>query len=90
MIRQLIKDLRKQQGLTLKALAEKTGLSVGYLSDIEVGRSSGTIETLQKIANGLGLTLVIRFEDNGQDVIKEHKYDVLVSKLKGLLDESLF
>ena len=31
----VIKDIRKERKLTLKALSEKTGLSISYLSEIE-------------------------------------------------------
>jgi transcriptional regulator with XRE-family HTH domain len=49
----LIKALRKWRGMTQLHLAFKTGLTQGYLSDLESGRRSGTKETLQLIAEKL-------------------------------------
>jgi transcriptional regulator with XRE-family HTH domain len=50
-----IKGLRGEKGWSLKDLASKTGLSVGYLSMIERGLTSVTITSLQSIANALSM-----------------------------------
>lgn len=52
-----IKAYRKQQNLTLQALAEKTELSVSYLSMLERGLNSPTIKNLNVICMALGITL---------------------------------
>ncbi|MBI5443588.1 MAG: helix-turn-helix transcriptional regulator [Deltaproteobacteria bacterium] len=49
-----IKKIRTNQGLSLKALAERTGLTQGYLSRIENSDSAPPISTLGRIAKGLG------------------------------------
>ncbi len=89
MIAKLIKDLRAKYGFTLAMFAQRTGLSVGYIHDIESGRANGSLEALQKIANRLGLKLVIRIEDeNGADVIKDEKvkaYDEVMNVLRQLV-----
>ncbi len=41
------------RGMTLRALAEKTGLANGYLSEIERGLTAGSVQTLQRIAQAL-------------------------------------
>jgi DNA-binding response OmpR family regulator len=48
-----IRERRKAQGLTLAQLAERTSVSLGYLSQIELGKNSASIETLYRIALGL-------------------------------------
>jgi transcriptional regulator with XRE-family HTH domain len=49
-----IRALRQRRGWTLRDLADKTGLSVPYLSDIERRRESNpTLETLTTIAGAL-------------------------------------
>ena len=53
-----LKELRTHQELTLKALAELSGLSVSYLSDIERGRTTPTLATLEQLATALGLSLL--------------------------------
>ena len=58
-----IRDQRKGQGLTLKQLARRTGLSVSLLSQIERAESSASVGSLYKIAAGLGVRLTSLFGD---------------------------
>lgn len=53
-IGQRIRDSRKELSLTLAQLSERTGLSVGFLSQIELGKNSASVETLYRIACALG------------------------------------
>lgn len=46
-----LRRCRKANGLTLKAAASWTGLSVSFLSDIERGRTKPSLETLKKLSN---------------------------------------
>ena len=48
-----IRALRSEQGLTLEALAEKSGVSRAMLSDIERGAKSPTVRVLAGIATAL-------------------------------------
>lgn len=50
---QRIKELRKQNNLTLKQLASQSHISISYLSDIERGRCNPSLETLHNIAHAL-------------------------------------
>lgn len=52
-----IRDLRKAKRLTIKAMAEATGLSIGHLSEIERGVSTPSIKALHDIARALGVTI---------------------------------
>ena len=54
---------RRLQGLSIRALAAKCGLSVNTLSLIERNRTSPNIHTLNLLANGLGIPLVSLFEE---------------------------
>lgn len=54
----IVSYYRAKARLTLKGLADQTGLSVSYLSDIENRRATPTIETIGKIATALDMTLV--------------------------------
>jgi transcriptional regulator with XRE-family HTH domain len=45
--------IRKQQGLTLDMLSEKSGVSKAMLSQIESGKVNPTVATVWKIAQGL-------------------------------------
>lgn len=53
----ILRDKRKKMKLTLKELSEQTGLSVSYLSLLERGRNSPTVESLNKVCGALELTL---------------------------------
>jgi CheY-like chemotaxis protein len=57
-----IRKRRKTMGLTLKVMAERTGISLGYLSQIELGKNSASIETLYKLSVGLGLRMSELFQ----------------------------
>lgn len=52
-----IRERRKAQGLTLAEMVKRTGVSLGYLSQIELGKNSASIETLYKISLALGVRL---------------------------------
>ena len=47
--------LRKWRGLTQMQLAEKSGVSQGYLSDLESRRRKGAVETLDALAKALDI-----------------------------------
>lgn len=48
-----IRDLRLRRGLTVQQLAEATGLSKGFISQVENGRTSPSLATLQDLARSL-------------------------------------
>src|SRR5882672_9550921 len=48
-----IRDLRLRRGLTVQQLAEATGLSKGFVSQVENGRTSPSLSTLQDLAKSL-------------------------------------
>lgn len=52
-----VRELRKQKGLTLAALAEKTRRSVSLISQIETGNISPSFSSMQIIADALGVPL---------------------------------
>jgi DNA-binding response OmpR family regulator len=57
-----IRERRKALGLTLAQLSERTGVSLGYLSQIELGKNSASIETLYRISLGLRVKLAELFQ----------------------------
>lgn len=52
-----IRGLRKARGLTLTQLAEKSGLSIGYLSLLERDRATPSINALHTISRALGVMI---------------------------------
>ncbi len=57
-----ISRIRKEVGMTQKELVEKTGIYQADISKIERGLANPSIETLQRIADGLGAELKIEFQ----------------------------
>src|SRR5438552_18440936 len=47
---------REHRGLTVKALADKAGVTAAYLSQVETGKRDGTLGTSRKLAGALGVT----------------------------------
>jgi transcriptional regulator with XRE-family HTH domain len=66
-----LRILRAQQDLSLRALAEMSGLNVNTLSLIENGRTSPSVSTLQQLARALGVPIAAFFEmdEPPQDVV---------------------
>lgn len=61
-----IKELRKKHKMTLKTLASKTGFSISFLSQLERGKSSATLESLKKISLALDVNPGFFFNDTDQ------------------------
>lgn len=71
MVGDQVRAVRTQRGLTVGALAEKCGLSKGLISQVENGKTSPSITTLERIAAGLGVPaayLLLRPEQRVQVV----------------------
>jgi transcriptional regulator with XRE-family HTH domain len=55
-IGRVLKRLREQKGLSQAALAKRSGVAQGYISEVEAGEKKNPgIETLRKIAKALGV-----------------------------------
>ena len=59
-----LRDLRR--GMTLEALAERTGVSRSMISLIERGEASPTASVLNRLAAGLGVTIAAFFDASPQ------------------------
>jgi two-component system OmpR family response regulator len=57
-----IRERRHSRPLTLKQLANRTGLSVSLISQIELGKSAASMSTLHKLAAALGVKMTYFFE----------------------------
>lgn len=57
-----LRELRAQRGLSIRALAEKSGLAVNTLSLIEHGKTSPSCSTLQQLASALEMPITAFFE----------------------------
>ncbi len=61
-VSQRLRQLRLENGLSIRALAEASGLSANTLSLIENGKISPSVSTLHRAANALGVPIMSFFE----------------------------
>lgn len=73
-----VRALRTERGLTLEALAAKSGFTKGYLSKIENGVKAPPIASLAKIGRALGQDLSSFFLDEGA-TNTDHAHDPRIS-----------
>jgi transcriptional regulator with XRE-family HTH domain len=57
-LQERLKEVRTVRNLTLKELAARSGLSVSYLSDLERGRTTPSLGTLEMLATALDMTVI--------------------------------
>ena len=95
-----IRALRDAMDLSLRDLAERSGVSAPMLSQVERGETSPTLSVAERIADGLELSLsqLLRLDEgDGVAVVRaaerrhgggdEHSYEVLTPPLPGLRAE---
>ena len=58
-----LKKSRNDKGMSLRELATKVELSASFLSQIEQGKASPSIENLKKIAHTLDVRVAYLIED---------------------------
>ena len=84
-----ILQLRKSKNLTREQLAERAGISVQFLADIEKGRKNMTVTTLRNLASALLVTT--DFIVNGDENINVSDYGNLFyesqAQLADIIDE---
>jgi transcriptional regulator with XRE-family HTH domain len=66
-----VKSLREAMDLSLRDLAERSGVSAPMLSQVERGETSPTLAVAEKIAGGLELTLsqLLRLDESSHVVV---------------------
>ena len=62
---QNIRRIRQAQGMTVAGLAERSGFSKGFISQIENFRQSPSLKSLMKIADALGVSFSELFDEDG-------------------------
>jgi XRE family transcriptional regulator, regulator of sulfur utilization len=95
-----VKALREAMDLSLRDLAERSGVSAPMLSQVERGETSPTLQVAARIASGLELRLsqLLRLDEGGTvSVVRAgegrrggadgHRYEVLSPPLPGLRAE---
>lgn len=61
-IGQTIRKLRQEQGMTLQELTDRSGVAMSAIVNLEAGRrkAGGTVDTLLRLLDALGMKCVIR------------------------------
>ncbi|MFP3852942.1 MAG: cupin domain-containing protein [Anaerolineales bacterium] len=62
-----IRELRSRQNLSMRALAEASGLSTNAISKIERSETSPTVSSLRMIANALEVPITTLFTDEKEE-----------------------
>lgn len=82
-IGQRIRSYRNEYGWSQEKLAELSNCHPTYIRQLERGEKNATLESIEKIANALNITLSTLFEKIGEDKpdsIPKKCYDLLSSK----------
>ena len=58
---QAVINARKSNNITQKELSERTGIAQSDISKLENGNSNPTINMLQRLADGMGMTVKLEF-----------------------------
>lgn len=76
-----LRELREGRQLSLRALGQKSGVAVSFLSKIEAGRGSPTVVTLLKILEALDTTAPEFFADPNRrtdDILIQRQADMSI------------
>ena len=77
-----VKEIRLQKGMSQAELAERTDMSVPYISHIETAQKQASLESLVRIANALEVTVDRMLNGNQTNDPAEYRID-LVEVLEG-------
>lgn len=81
-IGQRIKKIRNRQGFTQRELATRASISRSYLADVERNRYNPSFETLEKIAEALGVSVDRLTGESASSIIEDR-----LEELKMTLEE---
>lgn len=83
-----IRELRKQQGLSLEGLALKCGMNTAFLGHIERGMRCPTVYSIDRICRGLGISLAEMFTlSDSEDNVNSACFQHIADKMKDLTPE---
>lgn len=91
-IRENVKTLRKRLGWSQEFLAEKTGVTAPYITQIEVGKRTPSLDIVEKLATALGVEYKVLFEPNNSpkhSATSEFSKHLLESKLISAVTQTI-
>ena len=65
-----LRSARQERGLTLRQVAESSGLTAAFISQLERGDTSGSVSSLVKIAGALGIDVTSLFEKPSSTLVR--------------------
>jgi len=70
-----IRQTRTQKGITLQDLSDRSGLSKGFICQLENDKASPSLQALEKLATGLGIPIAFLFltADEKFHVVRENE-----------------
>ncbi|MDO5627266.1 MAG: helix-turn-helix transcriptional regulator [Mobilicoccus sp.] len=84
-----VREERRDQGLSVTALSHRSGIGRTTLSDLESAARTPTLETLAKIASGLGVAMPELLERRPPEALTRFEDDVVSAEALGLwVDEA--
>lgn len=84
-----LRELREAQGISMRALAARSGLSANALSMIERGKTSPSVSTLYKLADALGVSITAFFgteNEKRQVIFLKHDERTRLSFTRGVFE----
>ena len=78
MLGEHVRNMRKKRGITLKELAEKTGLSIGYISQIERNLTDPSLSTLRKLSAALDIPTYLFMGGESSTSLTTRQADMLI------------
>lgn len=87
-----IKSLRIEKNYTLRTLGEKTGYSIGFLSQLERGLTTIAVDALQKLAEAFEVELSTFFvapQKSNRLIMKSYEREVLSRNENKFVDYAL-
>jgi transcriptional regulator with XRE-family HTH domain len=84
-----LKAQRKRLRLSQEQFAEKVGISLPLISELERGRANPTLQTLGKISDALGMSVAELLDVDGTLADPERIRDRIDDALKGMNAEQL-
>jgi transcriptional regulator with XRE-family HTH domain len=85
-----VKEIRLKQQRTQEDVAERAGLSYKFIGEVERGSANPSVETLEKLATGLGVQVIELFGAEASVRYPLHDREVsLVREITASLEDLL-
>lgn len=81
-----LKDILKERGESISAFASKVGITQANMSNIVNGKSSPTLDTLERIASTLNVPITDLFTSNSQELCGHVEYKGIIYRISSFDD----